>query len=157
MIIRSFSANNRKRAFELTTDRGVFDFPYAKCDPPPAPQDPIAAAYIDEELGCHAVTYRLSSGAEGFAHIEQALEYNRDPSYLKDLLLHQLTLQARSALSQTPLSKREIMRRLGTSPAQFYRLMDPANNRKSIDRMIELLAVLDCDVELVTHCRTGVA
>lgn len=157
MIIRSFLANNRKRSFELTTDRGVFDFPYAKCDPPPSPQDPIAEAYIDHELGLHAVTYRLASGIEGFVHIEQALEYNRDPSYLRDLLLHQLTLQAREALARTPLSRREIMRRLGTSPAQFYRLVDPANNRKSIDRMVELLAVLDCDVELVTHCRTGVA
>jgi len=47
------------------------------------------------------------------------------------------------------------MRRLKTSPSQFYRLIDPTNYRKSIDKMLELLAVLDCEVELVTRCRSA--
>ncbi|RKZ11808.1 hypothetical protein DRQ50_12955, partial [bacterium] len=48
-----------------------------------------------------------------------------------------------------PMSKRQIIHRLGTSPTQFYRLLDTSNTRKSVDRMLELLHVLDCEVELV--------
>jgi hypothetical protein len=155
VIIQALRMNNQKRAFELTTARGVMDFPYAKCDPAPSAEDPIANAFIDSELGKQAVSYELASGRDGFVHVEQALEYNRDPSYMRELLLHQLTVQALHGLERTPLAKREIMRRLGTSPAQFYRLTDPANYRKSIDRMVELLIVLDCEVELVTRWRGG--
>jgi hypothetical protein len=51
------------------------------------------------------------------------------------------------------LSRREIIRRLGTSPAQFYRLLDATNNRKSVDGMLNLLHALDCEVELVINGR----
>ncbi|TMQ69656.1 MAG: hypothetical protein E6K81_14405, partial [Candidatus Eisenbacteria bacterium] len=49
--------------------------------------------------------------------------------------------------------KREIIRRLGTSAAQFYRLLDQTNERKSVDRLLALLQVLDCDVELRVRAR----
>jgi hypothetical protein len=52
-------------------------------------------------------------------------------------------------VAETQLSRREIIRRLGTSPAQFYRLLDPTNYGKSIDALLSLLQVLDCEVELV--------
>ncbi len=47
---------------------------------------------------------------------------------------------------ESHLSKREIARRLGTSPAQLYRLLDPTNYRKSLQRLVLLLLILDCDV-----------
>jgi len=47
------------------------------------------------------------------------------------------------------LARREIIRRLGTSPSQLYRLLDPTNDRKSLDQMLRLLTVLSRDVELV--------
>jgi hypothetical protein len=76
------------------------------------------------------------------------LEYNQDPSYMRDLLLYQLTVEAEKRVEESRLSKREMIRRLGTSPAQFYRLLDPTNYRKSVDQLLELLHVLDCRVEL---------
>jgi hypothetical protein len=51
------------------------------------------------------------------------------------------------------LSKRELIRRLGTSAAQFYRLLDQRNYRKSIDQLLSLLHVLDCEVDLVVRAR----
>jgi len=51
--------------------------------------------------------------------------------------------------------KREIIRRLGTSPAQLYRLLDTTNYRKSIDSVVELLQVLDCAVEFVVRERAN--
>jgi hypothetical protein len=59
------------------------------------------------------------------------------------------------AVHPSPLSKREIIRRLGTSAAQLYRLMDQTNYRKSIDQLLRLLHILDCDVELVVRQKRG--
>jgi AraC-like DNA-binding protein len=53
------------------------------------------------------------------------------------------------------LSRREIIRRLGTSTSQFYRLLDQTNYRKSVDQMVALLRVLDCDVDIVVRARGG--
>jgi hypothetical protein len=55
--------------------------------------------------------------------MDHALDYNEEPGYMRDLLLYNLTVEALDRLEASPLSKREIIRRLGTSPAQFYRLM----------------------------------
>lgn len=153
MKIRSVKANNRKRAFEIGTWRGPFLFPYAKADPTPTASDPVQGVFVDDELGREAVTYHLASGREGSVHADQILEYNQDPGYMRDLLLYELTIEAQKCLDASPLSKREIIRRLGTSPAQFYRLLDPTNHRKSVDKVLLLLQVLDCDVDVVVRSR----
>ena len=70
---------------------------------------------------------------------------------MRDLLLHNLTCEALDRLETTTLSKREIIRRLGTSPAQFYRLIDPTNYRKSVDKMLALLQVLGCEVDVTVR------
>ena len=83
------------------------------------------------------------------------LDYNRDPAYLRDVLLHKLTIEVLLLLESSGLSKREIIRRLGTSPAQVYRLLDPGNRRKTVDGMLRLLGVLGCNVDLVVRARTA--
>lgn len=83
------------------------------------------------------------------------LEYNQDPSYLRDLLLYRLTLEAQKRIAESPLSKREIVRRLGTSAAQLYRLLDQTNYRKSVDQVLALLQVLNCEVDLVVRTKTA--
>ena len=110
---------------------------------------------LDEELGREAFSYELQSGEQGTVHIDHVLEYNRDPRYMRDLLLYKLTLVAQQRVESSPLSTRELIRRLGTSPAQFYRLLDQTNYTKSIDQLLALLSVLDCDVDLVVKERTG--
>ncbi|MGH8058173.1 MAG: hypothetical protein ACREOH_13220, partial [Candidatus Entotheonellia bacterium] len=128
-------------------------YPYAKVDPQPTAGDPIARVFVDRELGREGFTYVLESGEEGTVHIEQVFEYNQDPVYLRDLLLYKLTLEAQKRVDASPLSKREIIRRLGTSAAQFYRLLDQTNYRKSVDQLLSLLHVLDCDVDLVVRAK----
>lgn len=155
MKIKSVKANNRKHAFEARTWRGVMSFPYSKADPAPSAADPIVDLSVDLELGCEAFTYRLASGVEGSVHVDQVLEYNRDPAHLRDLLLYELTLEAQKCLQASELSKREVIRRLRTSPAQLYRLLDQTNQRKSVDKLLSLLQVLDCDVELVVRHPDG--
>lgn len=151
MKITKVTANNRRRAFEVTTRRGQWPFPYGRADPQPTPADPITDLYIDPELGREGFTYVLASGVEGSVHIDNVLDVNEEPGYMRDLLLYNLTCEALDRLETTRLSRREIIRRLGTSPAQFYRLIDPTNYRKSVDKMLLLLQVLGCEVEVVVR------
>jgi hypothetical protein len=154
MKVRRATVNNRKAQLELTARSGkVFPVPYARLDPRPTPQDRIREAYVDKELGSEGVTYVLESGAEGSVHIDHALEYNQDPSYLAELLIHKLTVEARRRVDGSGLSRRELARRLHTSVPQLYRLLDPANTRKSLGQLVGLLHLLDCDVDLVVNPR----
>ena len=153
MKIKKVTANNRKKAFEVATHSKEYVFPYAKLEQPPSRDNRIASVYVDSELDNEAFTYELESGDEGTVHIDHVLEYNRDPRYMRDLLLYKLTLVAQEQVKNSPLSKREIIRRLGTSPAQFYRLLDQTDYRKSLDQLMALLNILDCDVDLVVTDR----
>ena len=155
MKIRSVKKNNHKHAFEVATWRSQYLFPYVKAEPAPTASDPVVKVSIDDELDREAFTYHLASGMEGSIHIEQVFEYNQDPGYMRDLLLYKLTIEAQKRVDESPLSKREIIRRLGTSPAQFYRLLDQTNYRKSLDKVLFLLHVLDCDVDLVVRKKSA--
>ena len=155
MKIRSVKANNRRKAFEVRTHSRTLSFPYIKAEPGPTASDRVDSVTVDRELAREAFIYVLKSGAEGTIHIEQVLEYNQDPGYLRDLLLYRLTLGAQRRVEASALSKREIIRRLGTSAAQFYRLVDQTNYRKSVDQVLNLLHVLDCDVDLVVKPKSA--
>lgn len=155
MKIRSVTRNNRKKVFEVRTSRKRLVFPFSKAEPLPTLQDPITELFVDKETGREAFTYVLHSGRSGTVHAEQVLEYNQDPTYLRDLLLYRLTLEAQKRIEASPLSKREIVRRLGTSAAQLYRLLDQTNYRKSVDQVLALLQVLNCDVDLVVRTKTA--
>jgi predicted XRE-type DNA-binding protein len=152
--IRRVAVNNRKAQLEITTfSRAVHPFPYVKLDPRPTSENRIHEVFVDKELAAEAVTYVLESGDEGSVHIDQVLAYNDDPTYRSELLVYELTLEVRRQVERRGLSRREIARRLGTSVPQLYRLLDPANTRKSINQIVALLHVLDCRVDFVVRER----
>lgn len=155
MKIRAVTYNNRKKAFEVRTSTKSLAFPFSNAEPTPTMRDPITELFVDPEAAREAFTYVLRSGRTGTVHVEQVLEYNKDPAYLRNLLLYRLTLEARKRIASSPLSKREIVRRLGTSAAQLYRLLDQTNYRKSVDQVLALLQVLNCDVDLVVRTKTA--
>ena len=153
MKIRSVKLNNRKKVFEVKTYSKSLTFPYAKAEPKPTATDAVNEVAVDEEIGREGFVYSLESGKEGTVHVEQVLEYNQDPAYLRDLLLYKLTIEAQKRLDASGLAKREVVRRLGTSATQLYRLLDQTNYRKSVDQVLNLLHVLDCDVDLVVRVK----
>jgi hypothetical protein len=155
MKMRTVGHNNRRKLFEVRTAAKTLVFPFSKAHPAPTIDDPLAKVLVDEEAGREAFTYVLHSGRSGTVHIEQVLDYNQDPAYLRDQLLYKLTLEAQKRIAKSPLSKREIVRRLGTSAAQLYRLLDQTNYRKSVDQLLALLQVLNCDVDLVVRTKTA--
>ena len=155
MKIRRVAFNNRRKGFEILTSKGALRFPYARLQPRPGTDDSVVSVAVDAELGREGFTYRFRSGANGSVHVEQVLEYNQDPGYLRDLILYKLTLEAQKRVAKSPLSRREIIRRIGTSATQFYRLLDQTNYRKSIDQVLSLLHVLDCEVRMVVRTKSA--
>jgi predicted XRE-type DNA-binding protein len=155
MKILSIKANNRRKCFEVRPRGKIFAFPFVKCLPQPSPKDPVVRVSVDPELGREAFTFVLKSGQEGSVHIEQVLEFNRDPTYLRDLIAYQLTLEARRCLAESGLSKREAIRRLHTSAPQLYRLLDPARGKKSVDQLLRLLSVLGQEVQVNVYAKSA--
>lgn len=155
MTIDEVRAKGRRRAFEVRTAEGQFDFPYAQLEVKPSSDDPIVSVWPDEEAGCEAFTYRLRSGKEDTVHLDAVLEFNQDPGYLNGVLLHRLTAEAIRALEESGLGKRELARRLGTSASQLARLLDPTNVSKSMGQMLALLRVLGREVDLVVRPRSA--
>jgi ABC-type uncharacterized transport system YnjBCD substrate-binding protein len=155
MRISRVTVNNRGKAFEISAGRRAYLFPYAKLQVRPTATNKVEEAHVDNELAGEAFSYTLESGDEGTVHFDQVLEYNRDPAYMRDLLLYKLTLEAQRRVPRSALSRREMIRRLRTSPAQFYRLLDQTNYKKSVDQLLDLLRVLDCDVDLIVKQRAA--
>ena len=155
MKILDVVANTRRRSFDLRTESGHYSFPFAKLHLRPTSGNRVEEVYPDPEAGGEAFTYRLKSGEEDTIHLDVVLEYHQDPTLLNEVLLHRLTLEARKAVEESGLSKRELIRALGTSPSQFYRLMDPAYYGKSIGQMAALLRLVDREVEVVVRNRSG--
>ena len=153
--LRRIINHPRREAFEIRTSRGAFAFPYDRCKPAPRPGDAVKAISIDADTGRETFTYTLESGKAGVVHVERVLDHNAEPAYMHQALLYRLTLDAVAKLEASPLSKREVVRRLGTSPSQLYRLLDPTNSRKSVDRMLGLLRVLGCEVDVVVRPRAA--
>ena len=148
MKVLEVTSNNRKRVFEVRVRGRTLVLPYAKVDPTPSSDDPIAEVSVDPDLGREGFTYRLASGVEGSVHLDAVLEYNEDPSYMTELMLYRLTVEARRRLQTSGLTVREVARWLGTSPTQLYRLLDPTNSSKSMRQLVSLLYLLGCDVDV---------
>ena len=157
MKIRSVMWNNRKKAFQVKSSKGTMWLPYSKIEVRPSSNDSVARVFVDKELGSEGFSYVLTSGKEGTVHSEQVLEYNQDPSFRRDALLYKLTIEAQKRIKKSPLSTREIIRRLRTSATQLYRLLDQTNYRKSVDQLLSLLHVLDCDVDLLVKSKSSSA
>ena len=148
MKIEQVVANNRRKAFEVQVGGEVLPFPYARLRAQPSATNRVKEVFPDPEVGKEGFTYRLADGTEDTIHVDAVLEYNQDPDYMRDLLLHNVTVEANKHLERTELSRREIIRRLGTSASQFYRLIDETNHRKSFGQLFDLLHVLGCEVEV---------
>ena len=148
MKIRSIKANNHKKVFEVRTYKGAYEYSYAMLDLRPTNANPLTDFYVDDKLGDEAFTYTVASGDEDTIHIDRILEHNRDPAYMRDLLLYKLTIEAKKRVEESGLSVRSISKMLGTSASQYYRLLDEENYRKSMDQMVNLFAVLGCTVDV---------
>ena len=158
MRIKSVVANNRKRAFDITVQpKANFEFPFSKLSLIPTIKNPIVHVAPDSELGFTGFTFTLKDGAEDIVLMDQVLEYAQDPEFQRKALLFKMTMEAKTRIDQLKVKKRELIRRMNTTPTQFYRLLDQTNTHKTIDQMVKLLNALDCSVDVVFHEADDVA
>lgn len=148
MKIRAVSIQRRKARFVVNISGHEYAFPFSQLRIRPTVEDPVMRAHVDPELGNEAFTYKLRSGREDSVHLDHVLYYHRDPKLLRDHLLNELTHRANRIIEAKQIPKREICRRLETSPTQVYRLLDPTFYGKTIDLMVRLLFVLGEEVTL---------
>ncbi|MBF0103820.1 MAG: hypothetical protein HQM16_00710 [Deltaproteobacteria bacterium] len=146
MKILSVKINNRKKCLIIKTASGELCLSYARLEERPTS---ILNAFVDKELGCRAVTYLYGAQKEGSVHVDAFLEYNQDPEHTKRLMLYKITLLAQKAIKLSHLTKREVARNMGTSPAQLYRLLDASNYSKTIDQMFKLMSCLGYKLDVV--------
>jgi diguanylate cyclase (GGDEF)-like protein/PAS domain S-box-containing protein len=137
-------ANNRRRAFEIRAHGRDLVFPYGRLEPSPTDGDRV----VEARPGDSAFYYRLASGLEGTVTLERVRDYEEGPARRTGELLEKLTEEARKAVAESALSKREISRLLETSTSQLYRLLDPAYRGKSAGQMLALLHALGREVRL---------
>ncbi len=148
MKIKTVHLNNRKQLFEIEAGESPLTFPYAKCEVSISRGNPIEKVWLDPELGNEAFTFTMKDGTEGTVHIDHVLEFNRDPKFMAELLLYKLSLEVKKHLISCGISNREVIRRLGTSASQYYRLLDPTNTKKSVSQMLGLLQILGWSVDI---------
>jgi len=151
MRITGIEVNNRKKVFEVKLEDLNYTFPFAKMEPMPLKNNQLERFWIDDDFGGEAFSYDLHDGTSGTIHVDQVLEYHRDPNYMAELLLYKLTLMVQGEVAASQLSTREIIRRLGTSPTQYYRLLDQTNSTKSINKMLNLFQILGCEVDVMVR------
>ena len=149
MKIDSVTVSHRTKSFTISYKGKKMNFPFAKLNVRPRNREKIVKLYIDPETANEWFTYQLSSGREGSVPLDAVLEYNKDPEYIRKMTLFRMTVMALDALKKSGLSKRELSRRLKTSPSQIYRLLDTTNYKKSVDEMVKLLAVLSIDLAIL--------
>jgi hypothetical protein len=153
MKIHNVKFSNHRKDFEVNTGRRIYYYPYAELRLQPSSGNVIREVSIDRASRNQSFIYILQSGDEGTVHIDHVLDYNFQPEQLRKRVLKALTKEARRRIKRSVLSKRALVRRLGTSASQLYRLLDPDNQNKSIDRVLDLLEALECDVEITVKDR----
>jgi hypothetical protein len=145
--IKRVLANGRKRCFAIECSRGTYEFPFSLLKLKPSSDDPLVAVWVDSETGGVGFGYRLQSKKEDYIHVDSVLHHNKDPEYERDMLLYRLTIQAQDILKKKRIAKRELARKLKTSPKQLYRLLDQTFYGKTIDQMVKLLNALGNSVD----------
>ena len=147
MKIKSVKKNNRKKSFEIVTyDEKVWLFPYSRLacyKDMLKTKSYVSKVYVDKELAREGFTFELESGREDSVVMDEVLEYNKDPDYMREMLLYELTVQVRKIIEKKKISHKEIMRRMGIKDTPFYRLIDTTYYGKTIDQMQKLFAALD--------------
>lgn len=149
MKVKRVFGNNRKKAFVVETNKGVYEFPYSQLSLKPSKSDSLARVAPERAIGSEGFTYVLQSGASDTVHIDHVLRYAQDADYLREELIFKLTIEAKRLISELHFTKREVARRMKTSPSQLYRLLDPTFYGKTLDQMVSLLHCLGHRVDLV--------
>ena len=123
--IKSVEVNNRKKIIVVETSKGEMNLPFSKLNKSPLKENRIVEIFPDKELKNEAITYILEDGTEETIHVDIFLSFNKDPDYIKELALYEMTVQLKKQKSQLQIPVSELARRLNTSRSQVHRFVGP--------------------------------
>lgn len=146
--IKKVFYNNRRKVIEVESAKGRFSLPYSKLMNKPTKINPIEDLYIDKDLASTGITYVLKDGTEDSVPFDAFLDFNKDPDYVREIELYNLTVKTNSLVKKSGMSKREICRRMNTSMSQLSRLLDVTNYSKTFDQLIKLNTILGVEVKI---------
>ncbi len=147
--MKSVKINQRKKCFEIELRNGKeYTFPLSRLMEDVS-NNKVVKAFVDPELGNEGITYFLEDGTECGLHLDSVLEVNGDAAHLKKIMLYNMTQKAKDCVKESGLTKREIARRLNTSPTQLYRILDQTNYKKTLDQVLKVLYVCGAKVDFV--------
>jgi hypothetical protein len=132
--------DNKKRLFHLEYTSGLkLDCPYFSLHI----KGKVIDAGPDVEVGGHSFYFTLENGKTDYVPFDQPLHIVQNPEYAKEQTLYQMTKQLNEFIKNSGISKRELARRLNTSLSQLARLLDTANYKKEMSRLVEIGAILN--------------
>lgn len=132
--------NNKKRVFHLQYTSGLqLECPFSAI----GLNQKVVEAGPDLEAGGHSFFYVLEDGSKDYVPYDQPLHITQHPEYVKEQALYEMTKLINQFIRKEKISKRELARRLHTSPSQLERLLDPTNHKKELSRLIEIAALLN--------------
>ncbi len=136
--------DNKKRVFHLAYTSGLkLDCPYFSL----GIRGKVLEAAPDAEVGGHSFYFVLEDGRKDYVPFDQPLHILQNPEYVKERTLYEMTKSLNEFIKAEKASKRELARRLGTSMSQLARLLDTANYKKELSRLIELAALLNYELK----------
>lgn len=141
MKIEEVKINTVLNHIEVLASR-LMIFPLSKLKKPFSSYKNISEFFIDEELGCEAVTLISKTGEEESIHLDSFLEINSDPEYFRNLFLYELTSDLVKVFDSDGLVKKHVAAKLDTSMAQLYRVLDTTNYSKTLDQVIKTFAAI---------------
>jgi hypothetical protein len=140
MRFKKIDFNNRKKIFILEYTSGlVIECPYFSF----GIKHNIVDAGTDREVGNHSFYFILENGYKDYVPFDQPLHIVQNPDYILEETLYKMTGQLNKFIVSSRISKRQLARLLKTSVSQLNRILDPANYKKDIGRLIEIAALLN--------------
>ena len=107
----------------------------------------VIRVWVDRETGGRSVGFEFSDGSIDYMPYDQPLFLTKEPEFLLQTHIEDLTSRIKSELKKQGISKRYLATRLGTSDNQIQRLLDPKILNKNLEQLYKIAALLGCEFE----------
>ncbi len=146
--VKFAKANNRKKAIVIKTSKIEMFLPYSKLVSKPNANNKIVKVFPDKEMNNEGIIYYLKDGTKDSIHIDIFLHFNKNPEYMKEITLYELTVQLQKQKEKLKTSISKLAYRLNTSKKQIKLLLDQTNYKKTVDSMLDLAYALGVEPEI---------
>lgn len=146
--VKFAKANNRKKAIVIRTSKVEMFLPYSKLVFKPRTNNKIVKVFPDKEMHNEGITYYLEDGTKDFIHIDVFLHFNKNPEYMKEITLYELTIKLQKQREKLKIPISKLAHRLNTSKKQIDSLLDQTNYKKTMDSMLDLACALGVELEI---------